>query len=242
MQTDFRAWNGKEMIYDVGVFEDRPIVRDECSNEIEYLYSSNGEIAFLMEYVKKRDKNGKKVFMFDIVKVLPTPNNTEFFGIVIFDNDYKYYVIKSLFSGAVYHITVDFEVVGNAYQLPELKDIEKDNLLVILKEQNIKFNSYKYSDYKKGICRKKEKYEFLKYDGTNIEEFYSKFGDFFPKLCELKKEGKSIANEKLIANDVYGQDVEVHVGYYFVVDECGSFYVKPPAHFFTYYDIINGEV
>lgn len=124
MIPKFRAWlkNDKEMI-EVRVIDWNNMVIDSLAPFIEIGFDE----VTLMQSTGLKDKNGKEVFIGDIVKCTRgCPHEVylekEYGGTFVGGMPAVY--LKGLLSG--YAWTGDEEIIGNVYQNPDLLEVDRD--------------------------------------------------------------------------------------------------------------------
>src|SRR6266404_5899559 len=111
----FRAWNGKQMFssVDVGYFAfSGNISWGFWKNDEEVVLDNTDEQAVLMQFTGLLDKNGKEIYVGDLV----ITQTDKPFEIKDWNEDDGLYAIASG--------TIQVEVIGNIYENPELLKTE----------------------------------------------------------------------------------------------------------------------
>lgn len=138
-EIKYRAWNiaGKQMFQPVSIH-----FGDDASGKIISVWGKNkngfdyslvhGESCYLLQYTGLKDKNGKEIYKGDIVNI--TQNAGEFHAQIIWLDDQAQFRLfptdgeDILFddfmwlkrSGENEEILLEFEIIGNIYENPDL--------------------------------------------------------------------------------------------------------------------------
>ena len=136
-EIKFRAWNGELL----SVFDD--IMNITLGETIVHFQDKETEAAFaydsviLMQYTGLKDKNGKSIYEGDILDLHSTVNGVNLFEVYYNEPQarfsIKYYTSRMQERGLEYEYSVsdffkpcefsgevDFEIIGNIYENPEL--------------------------------------------------------------------------------------------------------------------------
>ena len=109
----FRAWNGKKMIDDVIPASETSIIE-----LFEYEWQET-EVKAVEQYTGLKDKNGKKIYLGDIV----SEHNGDIVGEIIQKPTGEYCIAwVGIYGGSsvLYNETSMCEVIGNIHENPEL--------------------------------------------------------------------------------------------------------------------------
>ena len=139
-EIEFRAWNGKEMVYDFAVINGKVFVEENpktsnCINiDIDGKKGSfyddwatyNHKAWELMQYTGLKDKNGVKIFEGDIIScTLSFEGRTlPHIGVVIYSDNIACFCTKNDAGDTpmLKHCTNTRLIVGNIYENPELME------------------------------------------------------------------------------------------------------------------------
>lgn len=131
---EFRCWNGKKMVYNVGV---HPFI---CMRHEDMEIGDNGYITVsqsfgrykIMQYINSKDKYGDKIFENDIVvwSYMKNRKHISFTCKVVYDEkEFMGYVLKPLDNGNKGYIPIgmygakpsELEVIGNEFENLKIK-------------------------------------------------------------------------------------------------------------------------
>ena len=116
--------------YIISDFDERDSIYDLWKYAIKVIPETVGQ------YTGIKDKNGKKIFEFDVVKVRITQTEDKQtyvdckykIGVIVYNEDFALFTCKNNFMNFINWAFNDYEVIGNVYDNPELlNDKESDN-------------------------------------------------------------------------------------------------------------------
>ena len=114
MQTQreikFRAWDGKEMLYDVLAGASSQNVCDFDDDDVWWWHEPPEAI---MQFTGLKDKNGKEIYEGDIVKRLPESKYPFSWAIGWSNSDPVGFDLCK---------EAEYEIIGNIYENPELRN------------------------------------------------------------------------------------------------------------------------
>jgi uncharacterized phage protein (TIGR01671 family) len=127
-EIEFRAWHKEaEFMFDVYGLSSTAV--EEKRNGISYIYSRKNVV--LMQYTGLKDKNGKKIYEGDIIRIRETKeDNWEIYvvkyygdeGYPAFDTDPQ---INCDCNGLSYAMAAcEVEIIGNIHDSPSLLEVE----------------------------------------------------------------------------------------------------------------------
>jgi hypothetical protein len=109
-EIKFRAWRGKEMIYDVIVWNNETIL------EVDEYEHNQREVKAIMQFTGLTDKNGKEIYEGDIVK---SPKKE--YEVVWNNECARWGLLDGInYPVAIHHEGTTLEVIGNVHENPEL--------------------------------------------------------------------------------------------------------------------------
>lgn len=117
-EIKFKAWTGKKILEDIILVNNNTVITNiqGFPNNMQAV----GEIITdVMQYIGKKDKNGKEIYEDDIVYW----EHLNAYGIVYYNEDEAHYYVKPIKSDEETEIYLDstvMKVIGNKHQNPEL--------------------------------------------------------------------------------------------------------------------------
>lgn len=112
-EIKFRAWDGKKMHHDVTIFDGRFINAEDAGETLWYWHDPADQVA-IMQYTGLKDKNGVEIYEGDIMM---SPNGKRDWIVKWIDCRF---CLQSSSASWEASIKIDWEVIGNIYQTPEL--------------------------------------------------------------------------------------------------------------------------
>lgn len=114
-EIKFRAWDGKKMAYDVGVFNNQNV----CDHEDEAVWFWHEPPEAIMQFTGLKDKNGKEIYEGDIVIVYEYLNGEPWnLHNAVVEWGSGMFIINPAYCHQDINNTL--EVIGNIYEHPTL--------------------------------------------------------------------------------------------------------------------------
>lgn len=110
----YRAWNGKEML-----FASMDDILDGYKPSDFRVESQESEIFEIMDCTGLKDKNGKEIYEFDLIKCNDRFHKDEVYEVEFIDGGY-YYPFADDDDGLPYPHPKECEIIGNNFETPEL--------------------------------------------------------------------------------------------------------------------------